>query len=67
MGFLSSALKQLLRKISETNFNRNFDSFRNYISPAILLGEGFLEGALQSELVIPPFVERFKAAILSKS
>ena len=34
---------------------------------AVLLEEGFLERALQSELVISPFAERFKAAILCKS
>ena len=43
-------------------------TFRNYISLAVLFEEGFLEGALRSELVIAPFAERFKvAAILSKS
>ena len=43
-------------------------TFRNYISLAVLFAEGFSEGALRSELVIAPFVERFKvAAILSKS
>ena len=67
MLFLSSALKQLLRKISKTNFNSTFDFFRNYIPLAILRRAGFLECAVRSELVTPPFVELFKAAILSKS
>ena len=49
-----------------TNFNSTFDSFRNYISLSVLLEEGFLEGALRSELVIPPLVEHFKTAISSK-
>ena len=43
-------------------------TFRNYIFLAVLFAEGFSEGALRSDLVIAPFVERFKAAaILSKS
>ena len=43
-------------------------TFRNYIFLAVLFEEGFLEGALRSELVIAPFAEHFKvAAILSKS
>ena len=50
-----------------TNLSRTFGSFRNCISFAVLLEEGFLEGALQSELAIPSFVEPFKAAILIKS
>ena len=29
--------------------------------------EGYVQGALQKELHIAPFVERFKAAILGKS
>ena len=63
-----------------TNFNSTFDSFRNYISLAVLLDEGFLEGAIRRDvrelsslifllydmgLVIPSFVERFKTVILS--
>ena len=43
-------------------------TFRNYIFLAVLFEEGFLEGALRSELVIAHFAEHFKvAAILSKS
>ena len=42
--------------------------FRNCIFLAVLFEEGFSEGTLRSELIIAPFVERFKAAaILSKS
>ena len=48
------------------NFNSTtFDSFRNYISLSVFLEEDFLEGALRSELVIPPLVEHFETAILS--
>ena len=50
-----------------TNINSTFDFFRNCISLAVLLEEGFLEDALRSELVIARFVKRFKATILSKS
>ena len=43
-------------------------TFRNYNFLVALFAEGFSEGALRSELVIAPFVERFKvAAILNKS
>ena len=43
-------------------------TFKNYIFCAVLFEEGFPEGGPRSELVISPFVERFKAAvILSKS
>ena len=43
-------------------------TFRNYIFLAVLFEADFSEGAQRSELVIAPFVERFKvAAILSKS
>ena len=43
------------------------NSFINCISLAVLLEEGFSEDALRKELVIAPFVGRFKAATLSKS
>ena len=54
-------------KISLTNIDSTFDSFRNCISLAVLLEEGFLEGALRSELVIAGFEKRFKATMLSRS
>ena len=40
-------------------------TFRNYIFLAVLFAEGFSEGALWSELVIAPFVERFKVAAIA--
>ena len=64
---LWSALKQLFHRICFRNFNSTFDSFRNYISLVFLFEQGFLEGALPSELVTPTFAERFKAAIWCKS
>ena len=37
------------------------------ISAEFLLLEGYVQGALQKELHIAPFVERFKTATLGKS
>ena len=48
-----------------TNFNSTLDNFiKNYISLAVLRIEGFAEGAPRKELIIVPFLKRFKAANL---
>ena len=52
-------------KVLMTNFNSTLDNFiKNYISLAVLRIEGFAEGAPRKELIIVPFLKRFKAANL---
>ena len=47
------------------NFQSTLRKFiTNYISVVVLLVEDFVQGALQKELFIAPFVERFKAVTL---
>ena len=49
-------------EVSRINFKSTLSKFiTNYISIAVLLVEGFVQGALPKELFITPFVERFKA------
>ena len=48
-------------KVSRINFKSTLGKFiTNYISVVVLLVEDFVQGALQKELFIAPFVERFK-------
>ena len=40
---------------------------KHCISAESFLMEGYVQGAIQKELIIAPFVERFKATTLGKS
>ena len=49
-------------KVSLINFKSTLDkSITNYIPEVVLYVEHFVQGALQNELFIAPFVGRFKA------
>ena len=62
------ALKQLFGKVSLINFFSTWTKIpKNCIFADVLLMEGQVQGALQKELLIAPFVERFKRATLGKS
>ena len=55
-------------KVWRINFKSTLGKFiTNYISVVVLLIEDFVEGALQKELFIAPFVERFKAITSRRS
>ena len=55
-------------KVSLINFKSNQDkSITNYISEVVLYVELFVQGALQNELFIAPFVECFKAVTPRRS
>ena len=55
-------------KVSRINFKSTLGKFiTNYISVVVLFVECFVQRALQKELLIAPFVERFKAVTPKRS
>ena len=62
------ALKQLFGKVSLINFFSTWTKIPMHcIFADVLLMEGQVQGALQKELLIAPFLERFQRATLGKS
>ena len=56
------------KKKKKIFFVSTWDNLRKHcISARFLLLEGYVQGALQKELHIAPFVERFKTTTLGKS
>ena len=65
-GFMR--FKAATLKVSQINFKSFLGKFiTNYITAVVLLVEGFVYGALQKELFVAPFVERFKAVTPRRS
>ena len=59
-GFMR--FKAATLKVSQINFKSFLGKFiTNYITTVVLLVEDFVYDALQKELLVAPFVERFKA------
>ena len=57
-----------LRKVFLINFISTYSKLlKHFIFPRFLLIEDYEQGALRKELIVAPFVERFKTATLRKS